>query len=88
MRFRIMLARILRDSWVWIPCNAALGEEDTNAFLEMLKEAGDDLESLEGKNLCTSEKIRMIPDILQNGDDFFFSSAKAFLAGAEISPTS
>lgn len=66
------ILQILRDSYVWIPCNAALSEEDTKAFLDMIREAGDDLDSLKGRNLCNSEKIRMIPDILQREGQFYF----------------
>ena len=66
------LLQVLRDCDVWIPCTAALGEEDTKAFLDMIREAGDDLESLKGKNLCNSGKIRIIPDILENDGKKFF----------------
>ena len=63
---------LLRDSLVWIPCNAVVGEADQNALLEMLEKAGDDLDSLVGTTISNQETIRMIPDILQNGEDFFF----------------
>ena len=39
------IMKILRDSYVWIPCNAVISDED---------------------------QTRLIPDILQNGDNFFF----------------
>ena len=49
-----------------------LSEVD-QAFIEkMVDEAGDDLSSMEGREFSNQDKIRMIPDILQNGDDFFF----------------
>lgn len=66
------IMQILRDSDVWIPCTAALGEEDKKAFLDMIREAGDDLESLRGINLCSSEKIRLIPDILKRDGQYYF----------------
>ena len=39
------IMEILRDSYVWIPCNAVISDAD---------------------------QTRLIPDILQNGDNFFF----------------
>ena len=49
-----------------------LSEVD-QAFIEkMVDEAGDDLSSMEGREFSNQDQIRMIPDILQNGDDFFF----------------
>ena len=63
---------LLRDSDVWVPCNCVLSEVD-QAFIEkMVDEAGDDLSSMEGREFSNQDQIRMIPDILQNGDDFFF----------------
>ena len=62
----------LRDSWVWIPCNAVMGEADIAAMQAAIEAADGDLESLVGKTFSNSENIRMIPDILQNGDEFFF----------------
>jgi hypothetical protein len=70
----IKLARILRDSWVWIPCNAIMGDVDNEMMDRAIKEAedGDGLDSLIGKEFVTNEEIRLVPDILQNGEDFFF----------------
>ena len=68
----IDIMEILRDSFVWIPCNAVIAEADQKKFEELVKNAGDDLQSLVGMELTNDENIRMIPDILQNGDDFFF----------------
>ena len=70
----IKLARILRDSWVWVPCNAIMSDAD---YAEMEKlvmdaQAQGDLDLLVGKELHNQDNIRMVPDILQNGDDFFF----------------
>ena len=62
----------LRDSWLWVPCNAVLGEEDQKAFAEMMDKAGDDPAALVGMEMKNQEKIRLVPDILQNGDNFFF----------------
>ena len=69
----IKLCKILRDSLIWIPCNAILGDGDMDAIVKLVKEAAEsDPDSLIGKTLSNEESIRMIPDILQNGEDFFF----------------
>ena len=70
----IKLARILRDSWVWIPCNAILSDADYDAFEKMIMAAkdGDGLDSLVGNTFVAHDETRLVPDILQNGDDFFF----------------
>jgi len=68
--FRIL--QILRDSNVWIPCNAVVGEEDQKAVEQMITEAGDDLDSLVGKTIRSSQSIRMIPDIFEKDGKFFF----------------
>lgn len=63
---------LLRDSDVWVPCNAVLSDADQAAVERMVEEAGDDLSSMVGKTMTSQDQIRMIPDIFQNGDDFFF----------------
>ena len=70
----IKLARILRDSWVWVPCTAIFSEADTEAMNKVVLEAADnnDLDSLVGHTFTSHDEVRMVPDILQNGDDFFF----------------
>ncbi len=68
----IQIMEILRDSLVWIPCNAVLDEVDQKAFADLIDKANGDLSSLVGMELSNQENIRMIPDILQNGDAFFF----------------
>ena len=68
----IQIMEILRDSLVWVPCNAVLSELDQKAFSDLIDKANGDLDSLVGIELSNQENIRMIPDILQNGDQFFF----------------
>ena len=68
----IDIMEILRDSFIWIPCNAVIGQSDQKQLEQIIKDAGDDLQSLIGKELSYEEGVRMIPDILQSGDDFFF----------------
>ena len=41
-------------------------------YQKMIEEAEGDLESLVGRTVTTQEEVRLVPDILQNGDDFFF----------------
>jgi len=64
--------QILRDSYVWIPCNCIQSERDIQAMKDMLEKAGDDLEKLKGVTFSNQDEMRMVPDILQNGEDFFF----------------
>ena len=68
----IDVLEILRDSYVWIPCNAIPGENDQAELEKLVDSADGDLDSLIGKTFSNKENIRMVPDILQNGDNFFF----------------
>lgn len=70
----IKLARILRDSWVWVPCNAIVGDADYEVWSKKVLDAAekDDLDSLVGQEWVSQESIRFVPDILQNGEDYFF----------------
>ena len=60
---------ILRDSYVWIPCTAVFSDADQKMINEM---ASGDLEELLEKGFTTEDPVRMVPDILQKGDDLFF----------------
>ena len=62
----------LCDSYVWVPCTAVLSDVDNMAVETMLDELNGDYEQLEGKTLTTKEQVRLIPDILKNGDYLFF----------------
>ena len=70
----IKLFRILRDSYVWVPCTAILSEADMDMFERAAKEAeaSGSLDSLVGQEFSTQNNVRLVPDILQNGDEFFF----------------
>lgn len=57
----------LRDSFVWIPCNAITSEEDQ----KKIEELANDPNAI-GSNFSFSEDVRFVPDILQNGDNYFF----------------
>ena len=67
----IKLCKILRDSLIWIPCNAVMSDADYEALEKVVKQNGG-LDSLVGKTLSNQDNIRMVPDILQSGEDFFF----------------
>lgn len=68
----IQIMEILRDSFVWVPCNAVLSKLDQKAFADLIDKADGNMDSLVDVELSNQENIRMIPDILQNGDQFFF----------------
>lgn len=70
----IKVMKILRDSWIWIPCNAIMSDADYAALEKVVKDAEKHggLDSLVGKTLGNQDNIRMVPDILQNGENFFF----------------
>lgn len=70
----IKLLRILRDSYVWVPCNAILSDADHAMIEKMAKDAesGEGLDSLKGQEFTTVDSVRLVPDILQNGEEFFF----------------
>ncbi len=70
----VKLMKILRDSWVWIPCTAIMSAADTEAVAKTIKEAIEkgSLDVLVGSTITNQDEVHMVPDILQNGDDFFF----------------
>lgn len=63
---------ILRDCHVWIPCTAIMSGIDGDMIKKMVEDAGDDIKSLEGMEFTTKDQVRLIPDILQNGDALYF----------------
>lgn len=68
------LARILRDSWVWVPCTAIMSDADYEQLTKLVVDAQEkgDLSSIIDQEVTSQDNIRMVPDILQNGDSFFF----------------
>lgn len=68
----IELLLLLRDSTVFVPCHALLGEEDQLAAQQLIKEAGNDINSLKGKTFKNTGEIRLVPDILENGERLYF----------------
>ena len=64
---------LLRDSFVWIPCTAVLSENDKKRVEDLLGEKKEeDFQKLIGQTMTMKDQIRMIPDILRNGDKYFF----------------
>jgi len=70
----IKLARILRDSFVWVPFNMIMSDEDYETLSKAVLDAADkgEIDSIIGQEFTAHDNIRMVPDILQNGDNFFF----------------
>lgn len=67
----ISIMELLRDILIWIPCNAVISDTD----VAKLKNAKA------GMTFKSTDDIRMIPDILQNGDEYFFP---VFTSAAEM----
>lgn len=68
----IDLLEILRDSFVWVPCTAVFSDEDQARLEKIIEEAGDNPEALVGLQFQAADQTRLIPDILENGDAYFF----------------
>jgi hypothetical protein len=74
------LLEILRDSYVWVPCTAIMSEADQERLAAMIAGIGDNLDDLVVEELVAYDETRLVPDILQNGDNYFlptFSTAEA-----------
>ena len=68
----IDVLQILRDSWVWVPCTAILSDSDNEKLEQMIKGCEGNPDEMLGQDFVASDNIRLVPDILKNGDDFFF----------------
>ena len=68
----IEILEILRDSDVWVPCNTVLSDRDQAMWEKAVAEAGENLDALVGKTFVNQDEVRLVPDILQNGDQYFF----------------
>ena len=67
----IALINVLSKSWIWIPCNAIIGKKDEEALKQMVEKM-DNLNELAEKTYTTKDEVRLVPDILQSGEEFFF----------------
>lgn len=68
----VRIISLLMSIDIWVPCNAVFSEEDQQQFLNLVEEAGDDLSKLEGKTVTSKDQTRLIPDILQSDEEYFF----------------
>ncbi len=70
----LKLFRILRDSSVWVPCNAILSDADYERWTGIVKDALENggPDSIVGKEVVSKDQVLFVPDILKNGDSFFF----------------
>ncbi len=68
----IDVLQILRDSWVWVPCTAILSDRDNDKLEQIVKGCEDNLDDMIGQDFVANDNIRLVPDILKNGDDFYF----------------
>ena len=68
--------QILRDSYVWVPCTAVFSDADKerlNKIAENLVNNPDaDPTELIGKTFTSEGVTRLVPDILKNGEKYFF----------------
>ena len=68
--FEVM--KILRDSQLWVPFTAVLSDRDQKRLEQMVFQREGGPESLKGEVFQTEDETRMVPDILQNGEEYFF----------------
>ena len=71
----------LKSSLLWVPCSAVLSEADQSQIEELLARHEGDFGSIEGEVFRSLDSIRLVPDILQNGEDYFFP---AFTTAGEM----
>ncbi|MGI6721558.1 MAG: SseB family protein [Anaerovoracaceae bacterium] len=65
---------LLRDSYVWVPCNAVMSDRDMESLSAEINEFEDDLDALAGRIITNQDPVRLIPDILYTKEDgkYFF----------------
>ena len=64
---------LLRNTQVWIPCEAVLSEKDQKRLDILMSGAKTDAEAADlVRRFVTEDEVQLIPDILQNGDDLLF----------------
>ena len=68
------LLSVLSDSYVWIPCNAIMSGSDYKNIEQTVMDAvnSGDVDSLIGHEFSNQDHVRLVPDILQSGDEYFF----------------
>lgn len=74
-RSQEMLLTILwymKSTVMYVPCNMVMSERDRKRWDEIVLSSADDLDSLKGMELTAEDEIRLVPDILMNGEQYFF----------------
>lgn len=82
------VVEILKEDSVWIPCTAVTDAEDDEKVKKMIEEAGDDKDSLIGKEYVSDEGIRIIPKFIEGGGHLYlpiFSSTDEMIVDDETS---
>jgi len=62
----------MKSALMWVPCNPVLSERDQKRLQEMFKGSENDPDGLIGETWQAQDEIRLVPDILVNGDQYFF----------------
>ena len=72
----LRLMKILHESDVWVPCRAVFSDADyaemEKIAMDLVDAAKQDKDDGEDPVYTTQDNVRLIPDILQNGEEFFF----------------
>ena len=68
--FEILM--LLRDSIVCVPCSAVFSERDQERMQTALDDTNGDPEALVGQEFVSLDEVRLVPDVLQSGENFFF----------------
>lgn len=71
MPYFTLLLQLLRDCYVFVPCTAVMGNED-QAEVEQIIQGESGGESPRTHKFTNKEEIRFIPDILHDGDKYYF----------------
>ena len=67
----IDILELVRDSYIWIPCNTILGQQDEYNLLKMADEA-ENLDDLVGATFTNRQDIRLVSDLMRQGDKIYF----------------
>ena len=62
----------LKSTLLWVPCNAILSERDKKKWDEAILPGLEMDESVVGMELTAEDAIRLVPDILISGEDYYF----------------
>lgn len=82
------VVEVLKECSLWMPCTAVTDEKDDEKVKKMIEEAGDDPESLVGKEYASEEGIRIVPKFIEGGEHLYlpvFSSTDEMIEDSETS---